>query len=648
MSSYNALFGLGSHSVDSALEGWWKLQDNTASVAVLDSGSLSRDGATGGTNTSAMSVSGPKGYISSSLSFNNSASRMVRGTANTAITSAGNSIGCWVKLSSTSRFDPFLWFGQTTRNDRRYQLSCSSGGVWQYTAQYDSNSATASGGVKDDNWHFVTGVSYGQNNHQIFLDGVSLNTSTNFSNADNRSNFSIGGSNGSTKSYAIADIAEAFCFRRSLSTNEIVEIYAGPEPLNTVAPTLSISVSSWGGTVGTWDSQGNGSITYEWELRDADDDSVVESGTGSSPKGFNTYSGDYYLWVRASNDGGYDSAEDSVSADTTATKSPRIVQTLAYQLAGTSTRNVSLPESVQANNTIVVVVLKVSGNTRSASVSDSINGSYTSVAKSIGSQSYAEIFVLENSSGGIPTITVSQSGTYASYGFEIYEFDAAKFDVGSSFNSASFTTTHPCTAAGGITTKNNTYVLAATATNSTILAGQYTVATNYTELRKTDQSLIQFRQSNTSLASEEPVWTTSATRATHSATASLIARVPLNTVDPALSGTETEGQTLTSTTGTWDSQSNGTVTYGYQWTRSDDGAGTGEADISGATSSTYTLVTADVGKFIRCRVRGTNNGGFDSVEDTNSNMSGAIAASGGGPTFKPYFALRRTQMIGMA
>lgn len=102
---------------------------------------------------------------------------------------------------------------------------------------------------------------------------------------------------------------------------------------------------------------------------------------------------------------------------------------------------------------------------------------------------------------------------------------------------------------------------------------------------------------------------------------------PLNTVAPTLSGTQTEGQTLTSTTGTWDSQSNGTITYSYQWTRSNDGSGSGEADIGGATSSTYTLVAGDVGKFIRCRVRGTNDGGFDAAEDTNSNFTGAIAAS---------------------
>lgn len=116
---------------------------------------------------------------------------------------------------------------------------------------------------------------------------------------------------------------------------------------------------------------------------------------------------------------------------------------------------------------------------------------------------------------------------------------------------------------------------------------------------------------------------------------------PINTVAPVISGTQTEGQTLSVTSGTWglDTPFNGktnhavlgSIQYNYQWTRSDDSGGTGEANISGATSNTYTLQAADIGKYIRCVVRGTNDGGFDVAADTNSNMSGAISAAGGSP-----------------
>jgi hypothetical protein len=52
---------------------------------------------------------------------------------------------------------------------------------------------------------------------------------------------------------------------------------------------------------------------------------------------------------------------------------------------------------------------------------------------------------------------------------------------------------------------------------------------------------------------------------------------PVNTVAPAVSGTATVGQTLSSTTGTWTGLP--TPTFTYQWQR----AG---SNISGATSST--------------------------------------------------------------
>lgn len=109
----------------------------------------------------------------------------------------------------------------------------------------------------------------------------------------------------------------------------------------------------------------------------------------------------------------------------------------------------------------------------------------------------------------------------------------------------------------------------------------------------------------------------------------------INSVAPAVTGTETEGQTLTTTTGTWAldspfaSGSNGSPSYAKQWTRSDDNSGTNEADIAGATNLTYVLQAADVTKFIRCRLASSNDGGNDSAADTNSNFTGAIAASSG-------------------
>ena len=89
---------------------------------------------------------------------------------------------------------------------------------------------------------------------------------------------------------------------------------------------------------------------------------------------------------------------------------------------------------------------------------------------------------------------------------------------------------------------------------------------------------------------------------------------PANTVLPAISGTATQGQVLSSTTGTW---SNSPTGFAYQWRRCDSG-GTGCADIAGATNSTYTLVAADVSGTVRVVVTATNAGGSAAATSTQT------------------------------
>jgi len=89
-----------------------------------------------------------------------------------------------------------------------------------------------------------------------------------------------------------------------------------------------------------------------------------------------------------------------------------------------------------------------------------------------------------------------------------------------------------------------------------------------------------------------------------------INQIPTNTVAPVISGTQTVGQTLSTTDGTWSGTP--TITFTYQWKRNG-------SNIVGATSSTYLLVTADngAGTTIQCVVTGTNSIGNSSA---NSNI----------------------------
>ena len=94
--------------------------------------------------------------------------------------------------------------------------------------------------------------------------------------------------------------------------------------------------------------------------------------------------------------------------------------------------------------------------------------------------------------------------------------------------------------------------------------------------------------------------------ATSAATATVTAATPVNIAVPAITGTAKDGQTLTSTTGTWTGTT--PLTYVRQWRRCDS-AGANCTDISGATATTYVLAAADVGKTIRVVLTASNTAG---------------------------------------
>jgi hypothetical protein len=89
------------------------------------------------------------------------------------------------------------------------------------------------------------------------------------------------------------------------------------------------------------------------------------------------------------------------------------------------------------------------------------------------------------------------------------------------------------------------------------------------------------------------------------------AAAPVNTGEPAVSGTPAQGQKLTGTNGTWTGTA--PIGYAFQWVRcgTDGGLPDGSncASIGGATGTTYTLGSDDVGKRIRLRVTATNSAG---------------------------------------
>ncbi len=99
--------------------------------------------------------------------------------------------------------------------------------------------------------------------------------------------------------------------------------------------------------------------------------------------------------------------------------------------------------------------------------------------------------------------------------------------------------------------------------------------------------------------------------------------VPSDTSPPTISGTAQQGDALTAGNGSW---SNSPTSYTYQW--QDCTSASSCSNISGATSSTYTLQSTDVGKTVDVVVTATNAGGSGSA--TSAQTATVTAASSGG------------------
>lgn len=95
--------------------------------------------------------------------------------------------------------------------------------------------------------------------------------------------------------------------------------------------------------------------------------------------------------------------------------------------------------------------------------------------------------------------------------------------------------------------------------------------------------------------------------------ADVFTKQPANSVLPAITGTKTQGQTLTCSSGTWSKS----PSYAYQWRRN------GSA-IAGATVSTRLLAAGDVGALMSCTVTATASGVSQSA--TSAQTTAIVAA----------------------
>lgn len=102
---------------------------------------------------------------------------------------------------------------------------------------------------------------------------------------------------------------------------------------------------------------------------------------------------------------------------------------------------------------------------------------------------------------------------------------------------------------------------------------------------------------------------------------------PVNAVQPVVSGSGVVGTAISTNNGTW--AGNPTPTYTYQALKNG-------SNISGATSSSYTTVTGDIGSTISYRVTANNVVGSASATSSNSIL---VTSGGGGGATDPDIIL---------
>jgi hypothetical protein len=101
---------------------------------------------------------------------------------------------------------------------------------------------------------------------------------------------------------------------------------------------------------------------------------------------------------------------------------------------------------------------------------------------------------------------------------------------------------------------------------------------------------------------------------------------PTVTTEPSIAGVPLDGNTLNGSRGVWSGKA--PITYTYAWVRCDE-AGNSCAAISGATTTSYKLSSADLGSTVRFRVTAKN---ADGTTTADSNPTGVVSTQNGVPT----------------
>lgn len=334
---YNSLFGLGKYNQpDYALEGYWKLQEPSGTVAI-DSGPNNISGNISGVASVATGI-GPNDWLPSSFLLDGSDDFVDLGNVNALNPGSGDfTVASFVKTTQTgSTFRIFQKRGTGSFGTQDgWQISRQvSSPNWSNTAIDGSagsyrqlNTDANLNDVVDGSWHHIAmRWDNGSTTLNMFLDGlqesVVVTGTGSLGDISNTRNATIGCAfnDPSTQSQFLnGNVAGVAYFSRALSDGEMQELQSGPEPLYVSGVAINGNFYDNSQTLtideGTWDNQNNGTLTYNYQWYRADDGSGTNEVAiqGQTSKTYITSASDTskYLraFVKASNDGGSDPLE---------------------------------------------------------------------------------------------------------------------------------------------------------------------------------------------------------------------------------------------------------------------------------------------------------------------------------------------------
>ncbi len=138
--------------------------------------------------------------------------------------------------------------------------------------------------------------------------------------------------------------------------------------------------------------------------------------------------------------------------------------------------------------------------------------------------------------------------------------------------------------------------------------------------------------------------TTSATSDASSVVTAPAPAPPTNSSVPVITGSTVEGQSLSASKGMW---TGSPTSYAYQW-QDCNSSGTGCANVSGATASTYTLAASDVGHTMSVVVSASNAGGSTAATSAHTAVITAAASDPDEPSLTATHCWNEVETEGAA